>query len=298
MVNQLITKIPSVVAYTQNGNTLVGEIAERQASVNPDNTFSSVKRFIGRNISEVDEESKQVSYQVVGGDDDENGNVKLECPAIGKQLAPEDISAQIMRKLVDDASKFLNEKVTKAVVAVPSYFNDFQRRATMDAGRIAGIEILRIINEPFSASLAFEFEEKTGIFLIFDLGGGTFDVSVHELGESDNVSSIFGDTHLGGDDFDKRIVDWIAGIFKRDEGTGLLKDKKALQSLTEAAEKAKIELSFLTQANISLITETSDGPKRIKTTLTRAKFEELCSDLFDRYICNLLYSSIQKHNSI
>ncbi|XP_043722923.1 stromal 70 kDa heat shock-related protein, chloroplastic [Telopea speciosissima] len=274
---------PSVVAYTKNGDRLVGQIAKRQAVVNPENTFFSVKRFIGRKMSEVDEESKQVSYRVVR---DENGNVKLECPAIGKQFAAEEISAQVLRKLVDDASKFLNDKVTKAVITVPAYFNDSQRTATKDAGRIAGLEVLRIINEPTAASLAYGFEKKNNeTILVFDLGGGTFDVSVLEVGDGVfEVLSTSGDTHLGGDDFDKRIVDWLALEFKRDEGIDLLKDKQALQRLTETAEKAKIELSSLTQTSISLpfITATADGPKHIETTLTRAKFEELCSDLLDR----------------
>ncbi|GAB2279033.1 70-kilodalton heat shock protein [Dionaea muscipula] len=274
---------PSVVAYTKNGDRLVGQIAKRQAVVNPENTFFSVKRFIGRKMAEVDEESKQVSYRVVR---DENGNVKLECPAIGKQFAAEEISAQVLRKLVDDASKFLNDKVTKAVVTVPAYFNDSQRTATKDAGRIAGLEVLRIINEPTAASLAYGFEKKNNeTILVFDLGGGTFDVSVLEVGDGVfEVLSTSGDTHLGGDDFDKRIVDFLAANFKRDEGIDLLKDKQALQRLTETAEKAKMELSSLTQTNISLpfITATADGPKHIETTLTRAKFEELCSDLIDR----------------
>ncbi|KAH6766492.1 chloroplast heat shock protein 70-2 [Perilla frutescens var. hirtella] len=274
---------PSVVAYTKNGDRLVGQIAKRQAVVNPENTFFSVKRFIGRKMSEVDDESKQVSYNVVR---DENGNVKLECPAIGKQFAAEEISAQVLRKLVDDASKFLNDKVTKAVVTVPAYFNDSQRTATKDAGRIAGLEVLRIINEPTAASLAYGFEKKSNeTILVFDLGGGTFDVSVLEVGDGVfEVLSTSGDTHLGGDDFDKRVVDWLAASFKNDEGIDLLKDKQALQRLTETAEKAKMELSSLTQTNISLpfITATADGPKHIETTLTRAKFEELCSDLLDR----------------
>ncbi|MBA0871095.1 hypothetical protein Goshw_021186 [Gossypium schwendimanii] len=240
---------PSVVAYTKTGDRLVGQIAKRQAVVNPENTFFSVKRFIGRKMSEVDEESKQVSYKVIR---DDNGNVKLDCPAIGKQFAAEEISAQVLRKLVDDASKFLNDKVTKAVVTVPAYFNDSQRTATKDAGRIAGLEVLRIINEPTAASLAYGFEKKNNeTILVFDLGGGTFDVSVLEVGDGVfEVLSTSGDTHLGGDDFDKRIVDWLAENFKRDEGIDLLKDKQALQRLTETAEKAKMELSSLTQANI------------------------------------------------
>ncbi|CAL1352129.1 unnamed protein product [Linum trigynum] len=274
---------PSVVAYTKNGDRLVGQIAKRQAVVNPENTFFSVKRFIGRKMLEVDEESKQVSYRVVR---DDNGNVKLDCPILGKQFAAEEISAQVLRKLVDDASKFLNDKVTKAVVTVPAYFNDSQRTATKDAGRIAGLEVLRIINEPTAASLAYGFERKNNeTILVFDLGGGTFDVSVLEVGDGVfEVLSTSGDTHLGGDDFDKRIVDWLAADFERDEGIKLLKDKQALQRLTETAEKAKMELSSLTQANISLpfITATAEGPKHIETTLTRVKFEELCSDLLDR----------------
>ncbi|XP_074294411.1 stromal 70 kDa heat shock-related protein, chloroplastic-like [Silene latifolia] len=274
---------PSVVAYTKNGERLVGLIAKRQGVVNPNNTYFSVKRFIGRKESEVDEESKQVSYRVVR---DDNGNVKLDCPALGKQFAAEEISAQVLRKLVDDASKFLNDKVTKAVVTVPAYFNDSQRTATKDAGRIAGLEVLRIINEPTAAALAYGFEKKNNeTILVFDLGGGTFDVSVLEVGDGVfEVLSTSGDTHLGGDDFDKRIVDWLAADFKRDEGIDLLKDNQALQRLTETAEKAKMELSSLTQANISLpfITAAADGPKHIATTLTRAKFEELCSDLLDR----------------
>ncbi|KAG4379524.1 hypothetical protein GLYMA_16G002500v4 [Glycine max] len=254
---------PSVVAYTKNGDRLVGQIAKRQAVVNPENTFFSVKRFIGRKMSEVDEESKQVSYRVIR---DDNGNVKLDCPAIGKQFAAEEISAQVLRKLVDDASKFLNDKVTKAVVTVPAYFNDSQRTATKDAGRIAGLEVLRIINEPTAASLAYGFEKKNNeTILVFDLGGGTFDVSVLEVGDGVfEVLSTSGDTHLGGDDFDKRIVDWLASNFKRDEGIDLLKDKQALQRLTETAEKAKMELSTLTQTNIRLRTPVENSLRDAK----------------------------------
>ncbi|CAK9864267.1 unnamed protein product [Sphagnum jensenii] len=274
---------PSVVAYSKNGDRLVGQIAKRQSVVNPENTFFSVKRFIGRKMSEIDNESKQVSYHVIR---DSNGNVKLDCPAIGKSFAAEEISAQVLRKLVEDASKFLNDKVNKAVITVPAYFNDSQRTATKDAGRIAGVEVLRIINEPTAASLAYGFEKKSNeTILVFDLGGGTFDVSVLEVGDGVfEVLSTSGDTHLGGDDFDKRIVDWLANDFKKQEGVDLLKDKQALQRLTETAEKAKMELSSLTQTSISLpfITATADGPKHIDTSLTRAKFEELCSDLLDR----------------
>ncbi|XP_010442469.1 PREDICTED: heat shock 70 kDa protein 7, chloroplastic-like [Camelina sativa] len=274
---------PSVVAYTKNKDRLVGQIAKRQAVVNPENTYSSVKRFLGTKMNEVGDEAKQVSYRVVK---DDNGNVKLDCPATGQQFSPEEISAQVLRKLVDDASRFLNDKVTKAVITVPAYFNDSQRTATKDAGRIAGLEVLRIINEPTAASLAYGFEKKNNeTILVFDLGGGTFDVSVLEVGDGVfEVLSTSGDTHLGGDDFDKRVVDWLASTFKKDEGIDLTEDKQALQRLTEAAEKAKIELSSLTQTNMSLpfITATADGPKHIETTLTRAKFEGLCSDLLDR----------------
>jgi chaperone protein DnaK len=274
---------PSVVAYTKKGDRLVGQIAKRQAVVNPTNTFYSVKRFIGRKMNEVESESTQVSYKVIR---DSNGNVKLDCPAINKQFAAEEISAQVLRKLVDDAGKFLSDKVDKAVITVPAYFNDSQRQATKDAGRIAGVDVLRIINEPTAASLAYGFDKKKNeTILVFDLGGGTFDVSILEVGDGVfEVLSTAGDTHLGGDDFDKRIVDWLANEFKSAEGIDVLKDAQALQRLTESAEKAKIELSNLTQTSISLpfITATAEGPKHIDTTLTRAKFEELCSDLFDR----------------
>ncbi|CAK9866818.1 unnamed protein product [Sphagnum jensenii] len=274
---------PSVVAYTKKGDRLVGQIAKRQAVVNPQNTFYSVKRFIGRKMNEVQDEARQVSYKVAA---DENGNVKLDCPAVGKQFSPEEVSAQVLRKLVGDASKFLNNSVDKAVITVPAYFNDGQRQATKDAGRIAGLDVLRIINEPTAASLAYGFDKKKNeTILVFDLGGGTFDVSVLDVGDGVfEVLSTAGDTHLGGDDFDKRIVDWLARDFKAKEGVDLLKDNQALQRLTEAAEKAKMELSSLPQTTISLpfITATAEGPKHIDATLSRAQFEELSSDLFDR----------------
>ncbi|MBW4687583.1 MAG: molecular chaperone DnaK [Komarekiella atlantica HA4396-MV6] len=273
---------PSVVAFAKNGDRLVGQIAKRQAVMNPENTFYSVKRFIGRRYDEVGKETTEVSYKVISS----NGNVKLECPGVGKAFAPEEISAQVLRKLVEDASKYLGETVTKAVITVPAYFNDSQRQATKDAGKIAGIEVLRIINEPTAASLAYGFDKKSNeTILVFDLGGGTFDVSVLEVGDGVfEVLATSGDTHLGGDDFDKKIVDFLAEQFKKAEGIELRKDKQALQRLTEAAEKAKIELSSVTQAEINLpfITATQDGPKHLDTTLTRAKFEELCSDLIDR----------------
>ena len=274
---------PSVVAYAKNGDRLVGQIAKRQAVMNPQNTFYSVKRFIGRKSDEVKQETTEVSYTV---ERDSSGNVKLDCPQQGKKFAPEEVSAQVLRKLIDDASKYLGETVTQAVITVPAYFNDSQRQATKDAGKIAGVEVLRIINEPTAASLAYGLDKKSNeTILVFDLGGGTFDVSVLEVGDGVfEVLSTSGDTHLGGDDFDKKIVDWIAEEFQRNEGVDLRKDKQALQRLTEAAEKAKIELSSATQASISLpfITATQDGPKHVDMTLTRAQFESLCSDLLDR----------------
>jgi len=273
---------PSVVAYTKTGDRLVGQIAKRQGVVNPENTFFSVKRFIGRKMDEVSSESKEIPYSVVNS----GGKVKIECPALGKQFAAEEISAQVLRKLCDDAASFLGDAVTKAVVTVPAYFNDSQRQATKDAGQIAGIEVLRIINEPTAASLAYGFDRKSNeTILIFDLGGGTFDVSVLEVGDGVfEVLSTSGDTHLGGDDFDKRIVEWLSDEFKKVEGIDLMSDKQALQRLTEAAEKAKMELSSTTSTSISLpfITATADGPKHIDTSLTRTKFEQLCDDLINR----------------
>jgi molecular chaperone DnaK len=262
---------------------LVGQIAKRQAVMNPPNTFYSVKRFIGRKYDEVTTEVTEVPYKVMR---DGNGNVKLDCPAQGKQFAPEEISAQVLRKLVDDASKYLGETVTQAVITVPAYFNDSQRQATKDAGKIAGIEVLRIINEPTAASLAYGLDKKTNeTIIVFDLGGGTFDVSILEVGDGVfEVLATSGDTHLGGDDFDKKIVDYLATEFKNAEGIDLRQDKQALQRLTEAAEKAKIELSSVTQTEINLpfITATADGPKHLDTTLTRGKFEEICSSLIER----------------
>ncbi len=273
---------PSVVAYAKNGDRLVGQIAKRQAVMNPENTFYSVKRFIGRRYDEVTNELTEVSYKVLNL----NGNVKIDCSNKGEQYAPEQISAEVLRKLKEDASKYLGEEVTQAVITVPAYFNDAQRHATKDAGRIAGLEVLRIINEPTAASLAYGLDKKSNeTILVFDLGGGTFDVSILEVGDGVfEVLATSGDTHLGGDDFDKKIVDYLAEEFRKAEGIDLRKDKQALQRLTEAAEKAKIELSSVTQAEINLpfITATQDGPKHLETTLTRAKFEELCADLIDR----------------
>lgn len=274
---------PSVVAYTKKGEKLVGQIARRQGVMNPENTFYSVKRFIGRRYDEVTQEAKQVTYKVAR---DSNGNVKLHCPALNKEFSPEEISAEVVRKLIDDASTYLGEPVRQAVITTPAYFNDSQRQATKDAGRIAGIEVLRIINEPTAAALAYGLDKKTNeTILVFDLGGGTFDVSILEVGDGVfEVKATSGDTHLGGDDFDKRIVDWLATEFQRNEGIDLRKDKQALQRLTETAEKAKIELSGATQTNINLpfITATPEGPKHLDMTLTRVQFEQMCADLFDR----------------
>ncbi|MEY4803473.1 MAG: chaperone Hsp70, co-chaperone with DnaJ, partial [Cyanobacteriota bacterium] len=273
---------PSVVAYTKNQDQLVGQIAKRQAVMNPENTFYSVKRFIGRRVDEVNEESKEVSYGV----EKAGANVKVKCPVLNKQFAPEEVSAQVLRKLAEDAGKYLGETVTQAVITVPAYFNDSQRQATKDAGKIAGLEVLRIINEPTAAALAYGLDRKSNErILVFDLGGGTFDVSVLEVGDGVfEVLSTSGDTHLGGDDFDKVIVDYLAASFKANEGIDLRQDKQALQRLTEAAEKAKIELSSASQSEINLpfITATPEGPKHLDLTLTRAKFEELASKLIDR----------------
>jgi len=271
-----------VVAYTKNQDQLVGQIAKRQAVMNPENTFYSVKRFIGRRVDEVNEESKEVSYSV----EKAGANVKVKCPVLNKQFAPEEVSAQVLRKLADDAGKYLGETVTQAVITVPAYFNDSQRQATKDAGKIAGLEVLRIINEPTAAALAYGLDKKSNErILVFDLGGGTFDVSVLEVGDGVfEVLSTSGDTHLGGDDFDKVIVDHLADTFKANEGIDLRQDKQALQRLTEAAEKAKIELSSASQAEINLpfITATPEGPKHLDVSLTRARFEELASRLIDR----------------
>ena len=273
---------PSVVAYTKKGDLLVGQIAKRQAVVNPENTFYSIKRFIGRKTNEVTEELRQVSYKVIQTED----IIKLDCPALNKKFAAEEISAQVLRKLAEDATKYLGETVNQAVITVPAYFNDSQRQATKDAGRIAGLDVLRIINEPTAASLSYGLEKKDNeTILVFDLGGGTFDVYILEVGDGVfEVLSTSGDTHLGGDDFDEKIVQWLVQEFKSAEGIDLTQDNQALQRLTEAAEKAKIELSNLSQASINLpfISVSSDGPKHLEKELTRAKFEELCSDLIER----------------
>lgn len=272
---------PSVVAYTEDGQRLVGKIAQRQAVMNPESTIYSAKRFVGRRWGEVDEESKIVSYKVVKGPSD-----AVRFDVRGKKIAPEEVSAQVLRKLVNDASSHLGEKVTEAVITVPAYFNDSQRQATKAAGEIAGLKVLRIINEPTAAALAYGLEKKKNeTVLVFDLGGGTFDVSILDVGDGVcEVRSTSGDTHLGGDDFDKRIVDWVADEFKKENGIDLRKDRQALQRLYEAAEKAKCELSSAveTEINLPFITADATGPKHLVQKITRAKFESLIHDLVQR----------------
>jgi molecular chaperone DnaK len=272
---------PSVVAFTPQGERLVGQLARRQAILNPKGTIYSAKRFIGRHFEEVKSELNAVSFDVVPGP---NGEARFEIR--GKQYAPEEISALVLRKLAEDASKFLGEKVTEAVITVPAYFNDAQRQATRDAGRIAGLEVLRIINEPTAAALAYGLDKKRNeTVLVFDLGGGTFDVSILDIGEGVvEVRATAGDTHLGGDDFDRRIVDYLADDFQRENGIDLRKDPQALQRLFEAAEKAKVELSSVTQTTISLpfITADASGPKHLNTTLMRSTFDQITADLVER----------------
>ena len=274
---------PSVVAYTKNKDALVGHVAKRQSVLNPENTFSSIKRFMGTKYSELSEEGKKVSYPITTDDRD---NVKVVCSNLDRLFSPEEISSQILRKLTTDVSSYMGHQINQAVITVPAYFNDAQRQATRDAGRIAGLEVKRIINEPTAASLAYGLEKKDDeVVLIFDLGGGTFDVSILEVGDGVfEVLSTSGDTKLGGDDFDKKIVNFILNTFKNKESIDLTTDPQALQRLTEAAEKAKIELSNLSETTISLpfITASADGPKHIEETLSRAKFEELSEDLINR----------------
>jgi molecular chaperone DnaK len=274
---------PSIVAYTKKEELLVGQLAKRQSVVNAANTFFSVKRFIGCKADEVSEESKELPYKVIK---DDNGNIKIKCSSLNKDFSPEEVSAQVIRKLITDAKEYLGQDVTKAVITVPAYFNDSQRQATVDAGKIAGIEVLRIINEPTAASLAYGLDKKQNeTILVFDLGGGTFDVSVLEVGDGIfEVLSTAGDTNLGGDDFDKALVRWLVEDFEAKEGTNLTKDIQALQRLTEAAEKAKMELSNVekTTINLPFITADKSGPKHIQQDLTREKFESLCSNLIDR----------------
>jgi molecular chaperone DnaK len=272
---------PSVVAFTSEGERLVGQIARRQAILNPKGTIYSAKRFIGRRHDEVATELNAVSFDVVAGPE---GAARFEIN--GRQYAPEEISALVLRKLAEDASKSLGEKVTEAVITVPAYFNDAQRQATKDAGKIAGLEVLRIINEPTAAALAYGLDKKENeTVLVFDLGGGTFDVSVLDIGDGVvEVRATAGDTHLGGDDFDRRLVDHLADEFQRDNGIDLRADPQALQRLFEAAEKAKVELSSVTQTTISLpfITADATGPKHLNTTLMRSTFEQLTADLVER----------------
>ena len=275
---------PSVVAFTKSGERLVGQLARRQAAVNPENTIYSIKRFMGRKYAEVESERKIVPYKVASGRDD---RADVEVPnANKKDFSPEEISAFILEKLKADAEAYLGEKVTDAVITVPAYFNDSQRQATKNAGQIAGLNVLRIINEPTAASLAYGLEKKENeTILVFDLGGGTFDVSILDVGDGVfEVKSTNGDTHLGGDDYDRRIVDWMAEEFKKENAIDLKADRQALQRLTEAAERAKIELSsrLETTINLPFITADQNGPKHLEMTLTRAKFESLTADLTER----------------
>src|SRR6201991_1801783 len=272
---------PSVVAFTPQGERLVGQIARRQAILNPKGTIYSAKRFVGRHYDEVASEVNAVSFDVVPGPD---GAVRFKVQ--DRMYAPEEISALVLRKLAEDASKFLGERVTEAVITVPAYFNDAQRQATRDAGRIAGLEVLRIINEPTAAALAYGLDKKAHeTVLVFDLGGGTFDVSILDVGDGVvEVRSTAGDTHLGGDDFDRRLVDYLADRFQIENGIDLRKDAQALQRLFEASEKAKVELSSVTQTQVNLpfVTADANGPKHLTMTINRSKFEELTHDLVER----------------
>ncbi|TMF20845.1 MAG: molecular chaperone DnaK, partial [Chloroflexi bacterium] len=274
---------PSVVAFTKSGERLVGQLARRQAAVNPENTVFSIKRFMGRNYNEVDRERKMVPYKTLAGKD---GRVEVEIQ--GQRYTPEQISAMILQKLKTDAEAYLGEKVTDAVITVPAYFNDSQRQATKNAGQIAGLNVVRIINEPTAASLAYGLDKKENEkILVFDLGGGTYDVSVLEVGEGVfEVKATNGDTHLGGDDYDRRLVDYIADEFKKEQGIDLRNDRQALQRLTEAAEKAKIELSsrMETDVNLPFITADQNGPKHLDIKISRAKFEQLTADLTEKTV--------------
>jgi molecular chaperone DnaK len=275
--------LPSVVGFNKNSERLVGQTAKRQAVVNPENTVYSIKRFIGRRYDEVSVERKMVPYQVIQG---AAGDARVRLPQTGHEYSPQEISAMILGKLKADAEAYLGEQVTKAVITVPAYFNDSQRQATKDAGKIAGLEVLRIINEPTASALAYGLDKKVNeTILVFDLGGGTFDVSVLEVGEGViEVKATNGDTHLGGDDWDQTVVNYIAEEFKREQGIDLRSDRQALQRLREAAEKAKIELSSVmeTEINLPYITADASGPKHLQMKLTRAKFEQLTGHLVDR----------------
>ena len=274
---------PSVVAFTKTSEIIVGAAARRQAAVNPQNTIYSIKRFMGRRFDQVQDEMRMVSYQIVEGP---AGDVRVRVPQMGRDYTPQEISAMILQKLKRDAEAYLGEPLRQAVITVPAYFNDAQRQATKDAGTIAGLEVLRIVNEPTAASLAYGLEKKgLETILVFDLGGGTYDVSVLEVGEDViEVRSTNGDTHLGGDDYDQRIVDYVADEFRRQQGIDLRQDRQALQRLREAAEKAKTELSIVmeTEVNLPFITADATGPKHLQVRLTRARFEQLTADLTAR----------------
>ena len=276
---------PSVVGFSKTGERLVGQLARRQSVLNPENTVFSFKRLIGRRYSEVEQERQRIPYDIKEG---KGGEARVSVPVVGKEFSPEEISAMLLQKMKADAEKHLGEPVTKAVITVPAYFNDSQRQATRDAGRIAGLEVLRIINEPTAAALAYGLDKKTNeTILVWDLGGGTFDVSILEVGDGVfEVKSTAGDTHLGGDDYDERIVNHVAEQFQRDNGIDLRRDRQALQRLIEAAEKAKTELSQVTETTISLpfITADQTGPKHLETKITRGKFEELTADLTERTV--------------
>jgi molecular chaperone DnaK len=274
---------PSVVAFTKKGERLVGQLAKRQAVTNPENTVYSIKRFMGRRHNEVTEEIKIVPYKVTKGP---HGDARIEVK--GKKYSPPEISAMVLKKLKEVAEDYLGQKVSKAVITTPAYFNDSQRQATKDAGKIAGLEVLRIINEPTAASLAYGLDKKKDeLIAVYDFGGGTFDISILEVGEGVvEVKSTAGDTHLGGDDIDKRVMDWIVTEFKKDQGIDLSGDKMAMQRLKEAAEKAKIELSTMmeTEINLPFITADASGPKHLQMKLTRAKLEQLMSDIIERTV--------------
>ena len=275
--------LPSVVAFSKNGERMVGQTAKRQATINPENTIYSIKRFMGRRYDEVEAERKIVPFEVIAG---QVGDARVKVSMTGREYSPQEISAMVLGKLKTDAEAYLGEKVSQAVITVPAYFNDSQRQATKDAGKIAGLEVLRIINEPTAAALAYGLDKKENeTILVFDLGGGTFDVSILEVGGGViEVKSTNGDTHLGGDDWDERIVNWIADEFKKEQGIDLRNDRQALQRLRETAEKAKIELSSVmeTEINLPYITADASGPKHLQMKLTRAKFEQLTEDLIER----------------
>ena len=274
---------PSIVGFTKNGERLVGQVAKRQAVTNPENTIYSIKRFMGRRINEVNEEMKLVPYKVVAG---RQGDARVEIQ--GKKYSPPEISAMILTKLKEAAEAYLGEKVTKAVITVPAYFNDAQRQATKDAGQIAGLEVMRIINEPTAAALAYGLDKKKDeTIAVYDFGGGTFDISILEVGDGVvEVKSTNGDTHLGGDNIDQRIIDWLIQEFKKDQGVDVSKDQMALQRLKEAAEKAKIELSTLleTEINLPFLTADASGPKHLTIKLTRARFEQMVDDILQRSV--------------